>query len=170
MTRFGFFGPSDKHDRPLGGLCISTFALVSREGLILAVRPKLPEKWEKEWTPNWRLYEPAQLQKELASWRLPSTYVKEGEAPRDALDRVMADQLGIGTYVADSSSMENFYEASRRYPGEMHWDYCFVFHVSTKEEPKEQAWVAESQYLHPTELKGRLGSAQESLLARLGLL
>lgn len=170
MSRFGFFGPSNKHDVPPGGLCISVFALVSLDHRLLVLRPKAHQRWQEEWAPNWRLYEPAQLAREMISWRLPSTYVKEGEAPREALERVMTDQLGIGSYVAEFSTIENFYEESRRYPGEMHWDYCFIFQVSTKEEVKQQPWLEETQFLESVELKGHLGSAHESLLARLGLI
>jgi ADP-ribose pyrophosphatase YjhB (NUDIX family) len=169
LTRFGFIGPSEKHDLPAGGFCISVFALVMREDAVLALKPKYDPRWVQDWTPSWRIYEPAQLKKELASWRLPSTYVKEGEGPRDALDRVMVDQLGIKSYAADSLPLENFYEESRRYPGEMHWDYCFIFQVSTKDDVKEQPWLAETRYLNPSELKGGFGSGQDALLSRLGL-
>lgn len=94
MTRFGFFGPSNDHDVPPGGFCISVFALIRKGEAVLVLKPKKDPRWEQEWSPNWRIYEPEHLEREMASWRLPSSYVKEGESPATALDRVMRDQMG----------------------------------------------------------------------------
>jgi len=169
MNRFGFFGPTEKHDKTPGGFCISAFALVERGGRLLLLRPRAHRKWEQEWAPNYRIYDSSQLEQEMARWRLPSTYVKQGESPREALDRVAMDQLGIRKYTVGQSSLENFYDKSRRYPGKMHWDYCFVFPVSTEEQIKSKPWIAEVEYLDPKSVTGKLGSAQEFLLARLKL-
>src|SRR5208283_2508883 len=169
LRRFGFFGPGDKHDVPPGGFCISVFALVRRGSTIPMLRPRPHPRWGEEWAPNWRIYEPAMLERETAGWRLPSTYVKEGEAPREALDRVVVDQVGIKKYVVRGDTLENFYDESRRYPGKMHRDYCFVFKVSTEEEGTVMPWISEIGHSDPAGVRGRAGSAQEYLLSRLGL-
>jgi ADP-ribose pyrophosphatase YjhB (NUDIX family) len=169
LTQFGFFGPTEKHDTALGGFCISVFAMVDRGGKVLMLRPRSHPRWEQDWTPNHRIYDSIQIEEEMTRWRLPSTYVKLGESPREAVDRVMVDQLGVTVYSVGQFSLENFYEESRRYPGRMHWDYCFVFPVSTKEEVGEKDWISEAQYLDPKDVRGRVGSAQEYLLSRLKL-
>ncbi|MDA4114803.1 MAG: hypothetical protein OK474_12235 [Thaumarchaeota archaeon] len=82
MTRFGFFGPSARHDVPEGGFCISAFAIIRKRGRLLAVKPRAHVRWGEEWAPNWRVYDAPELQAEFERWRLPSTYVKEGRAPK----------------------------------------------------------------------------------------
>ena len=122
---------------------------------------------ELSWAPNWRVYDAAGLKAELEKWRLPSTYVMEGEAPEHALSRIMLDQLGVKVYSVRSSSLQNFYEPSRRSPGEMHWDYCFVFSVSIHEEVKESRWLYGPRYVKPSDADVEYGSAQGGLLTRL---
>jgi ADP-ribose pyrophosphatase YjhB (NUDIX family) len=94
--------------------------------------------------------------------------VREGEAPEDGLRRVMEDQLGVSQYSAGSSLLLNFYEPSRRYPGKMHWDYCFVFEVSTKEEMSEKPWLAEVTSVDPSGARPELGSSHGEILERVG--
>jgi hypothetical protein len=81
----------------------------------------------------------------------------------------MLDQLGIRNYRVRSSSLQNFYEPSRRYPGKMHWDYCFVFEVSTREEVKESPWLSTPTYAKLSHGNLEFGSSQAGLLTRLGL-
>ncbi|MDG6940349.1 MAG: NUDIX hydrolase [Nitrososphaerota archaeon] len=168
MTKFGFIGPTARHDVPGGGFCISVFAVIRKGESVLLVRPKAHEKWQEEWAPNWRVYEPEMLEREMRAWRLPSAYVKEGEAPEGALSRVMREQLGISRYKVAASSLENFYDPSRRFPGQMHWDYCFVFEVSTEEDVKKQPWLDAAEYVAAR--GAEFGSAQEDLAKRVGLL
>ena len=170
MTRFGFFGPSERNDVPEGGFCISAFAIMKKRGKVLAIKPRAHVRWEEEWAPNWRVYDAAGLKAELEKWRLPSTYMKEGEGPEQALSRIMLDQLGVKVYSVRLSSLQNFYEPSRRYPGKMHWDYCFVFNVSTHEEVKESPWLSNPRYVKASDQNMEFGSAQGGLLARLKLL
>src|SRR5580658_4068075 len=120
LTRFGFFGPSARHDVPEGGFCISAFAIIKKRGRVLVIMPRPHARWEDEWAPNWRIYDAAGLQTEYARWRLPSTFIREGESPEEALARIMTDQLGVREYRSGPPSLQNFYEPSRRYPGKMH--------------------------------------------------
>ena len=79
----------------------------------------------------------------------------------------LEDQLGVKVYSVRSSSLQNFYEPSRRSPGEMHWDYCFVFSVSIHEEVKESRWLYGPRYVKPSDADVEYGSAQGGLLTRL---
>jgi ADP-ribose pyrophosphatase YjhB (NUDIX family) len=139
VDRFAFLGPSSKNNIPEGGFCISIFALIRKKEGILFVRPQQNLRWE-EWAPNWSIYDSMSIATEMEKWRLPSSYVKEGESPEEGLRRVMEDQLGASRYSSEGPVLLNFYEPSRRYPGKMHWDYCFVFEVSMTEEAKKSPW------------------------------
>ncbi|MDG6904228.1 MAG: hypothetical protein JRN20_00420 [Nitrososphaerota archaeon] len=116
MPEFTLFGPSQKHSVINGGFCISVFAIAKKDSRILLVKPREHPKWLEEWAPNWRLYEPDLLGNEFKHWRFPSSYIKEGEAPAETLDRLLKEQVGIQHYSSISSSFFNFYEPSRRYP------------------------------------------------------
>ena len=164
---FAFFGPTENYFIPAGGFCISVFAVVRRNGKVLLVKPKQDTRWQ-EWAPNWRVYEPASLTADMAKWRIPSTYVREGEAPEGGLRRVMEDQLGVAHYSASQPKLLNFYEPSRRFPGKMHWDYCFVFEVATDEQAQEKPWLAEIAFIDPSIPGPELGSAQGDILKALG--
>jgi ADP-ribose pyrophosphatase YjhB (NUDIX family) len=164
MDEFGFFGPSEKHYIPGGGFCISVFAFVGKGGNVLLVRPAQHEKWG-EWAPNWRIYSDESLNREFRSWRFPSSYVKSGEHPDDALSRVMKDQLGVSKFIVKDSRLVNYYAPSRRYKGEMHWDYCFVYNVEIEDSPSPKPWLDAVRYLPIDELKEEeFGSGQGSLI------
>ena len=162
---FAFFGPSDGHFVPEGGFCISVFAVLRKGDSVLLVKARENERW-KEWAPNWGVYEPTRRSADVGKWRFPSSYVKQGEAPETALRRVVEDQLGLTSYSSGPFKLLNFYEPSRRYPGKMHWDYCFVFEVSAEGTPRPQPWLAEVEYI---DLKSKpvLGSAQDAIFEAL---
>jgi ADP-ribose pyrophosphatase YjhB (NUDIX family) len=162
---FAFFGPTENHFVPKGGFCISVFAVLRQGASVLLVKPREHERW-KEWAPNWRIYGPARLAADMEKWRFPSAYVKEGEPPEETLKRVAGGQLGLGNFSYGSPTFLNFYEPSRRYPGEMHWDYCFVFEVKTEETVGEQPWFAEVAFMDAGSAPA-LGSAQGEILDSL---
>lgn len=170
LTEFALFGPSEKHAVVQGGFCISAFAIIRKEedSRVLLVKPKEQERWRQEWAPNWRLYEPDFLSNEFNTWRFPSSYVREGESPDQTLKRIVEDQLGMKKYEVLSSKLLNFYEPSRRYPGKMHWDYCFVYQVKGNEEPTIKPWFSSIEFVDPKTLAGKdFGSAQGALLREL---
>jgi ADP-ribose pyrophosphatase YjhB (NUDIX family) len=168
---FAYFGPTPAHYIPKGGFCISAFAVWEKEDRVLLVAPNLHERWVSEWVPNWRVYTADQLEVEKRSWRLPSTYIMEGEAPDDALARIMRDQLEVPGWGVLSSKLYNFYGPSRRYPGSMHWDYCFVYRVSSSEPVEPKPWFARVEFVKTRGMStDAFGSAQGFLLQELGLL
>jgi ADP-ribose pyrophosphatase YjhB (NUDIX family) len=164
MNKFSFFGPSEKHFVPSGGFCISAFAIARKKEDVLVLRPAKHEKWE-EWAPNWRIYSPEALEREFRSWRFPSSYVKFGEHPDDTLRRIMEEQLRITRFKVKSQRLVNYYSPSKRYPGEMHWDYCFLYNVIFDDSPKPKPWFEEIRYVSINELKEEdFGSAQGALI------
>ncbi|MCL4344428.1 MAG: NUDIX hydrolase [Nitrososphaerota archaeon] len=162
---YALFGPSPKHFVPEGGFCISAFAIIERDGKVLLLRPRQHQRWE-EWAPNWRIYDASSMSSEFSRWRFPSSYVAFGEHPDKTLERIMNGQLGIKNFsTPDGMKLYSFYAPSRRYPGEYHWDYCFLYKVITGEEPVGEEWIDELKYLKPSALKENdFGSAQGGLL------
>ena len=168
--QFAFFGPSERHDVPGGGFCMSAFAIIRKGKEVLLVKPKEHQRWLEEWAPNWRVYEPRQLEAELAAWRFPSSYVKQGGSPEETLSRLMKEQLAVSEREVVSNRLLNFYSASRRFPGKMHWEYCFVYDVSAAQEPPSQPWFSAMEYLDFGSLAdGSFGSGQGELARALDL-
>ncbi|MEM0117768.1 MAG: hypothetical protein QXV32_04920 [Conexivisphaerales archaeon] len=165
---YALFGPSPKHFVPKGGFCISVFAVIERERKVLLLRPKQHQRWQ-EWAPNWRLYDEAGISVELSRWRFPSSYVAIGEHPDETLQRIMFSQLGIRNYSApEGMKLYSFYSPSRRYPGEYHWDYCFLYRVETDGEPVKSEWIDELGYFELERMKEEdFGSAQGGLLVAI---
>jgi ADP-ribose pyrophosphatase YjhB (NUDIX family) len=170
LQKFAHFGPDEQHNKAAGGFCISAFALVKKGDRVLLLKPKTDPRWTEEWAPNWRVYAPEKMEADMRCWRFPSSYVKEGEAPADALARVMKDQLGFKRYNVRRSKLLNFYSPSTRRPGQMHWDYCFVFWVTTASTPKVQPWLEDVRYVSVKGLRPEdLGSAQGDLAKALNI-
>ncbi len=168
MSEFTLFGPSDKHCMIHGGFCISVFAIVRSHEKYLLVRPASHRRWKEEWAPNWRIYSEEGIGNELQKWRFPSSYIIEGEHPDSTLRRLLRDQLGIEKYSISDSTLLNFYEPSRRYPGQHHWDYCFIYHVETEEIPPLSPWFSEIKYVPAHDLdEGAFGSAQGEIASAL---
>lgn len=158
------FGPSEKHHVVEGGFCISAFAVARRGEEVLLVKPKEHQAWA-EWAPNWKLYEPERYAAEFQKWRFPSSYVREGEHPDHSLSRIVQEQLGVKRYRAGRAELLNFYDPSRRYPGKMHWDYCFVYETNLGEEPGPRPWFSAVEYVDSTKLSPQdFGSGQGDLL------
>lgn len=142
--RFARYGPTDHYeDAPAAGMCISVFAVVRRSGKkgVLLGRPKSDEKWLNEWLSSWKAYTEKELADAYQQWRLPSTYLREGEDPEDGLRRVMEDQLLIGDYSSKGPRIFSYTSPSDWYPGNNHWDLAIVYDVkirnkSLKDTPK----------------------------------
>ncbi len=165
---FAFLGPTDQHYVMKGGFCISSFAIIREGSKLLLVKPLDHPRWLGEWAPNWRIYDPVSLSEEYRRWRFPSTYHFEGEAPEEALGRVMVEQLGLPQYAVTNHRLKSYFSPSRRFPGEMHWDYCFFFEISLKDPPVGRPWFSAVEFREGSSLRPlEFGSAQGALLEDL---
>jgi hypothetical protein len=91
-NKFARYGPADRYEAsPAAGMCISVFGLVHRQGKkgVLLGLPKQDARWISEWVSGWKNYDEEELMESYSQWRLPSTYLMEGENPEDALRRIM---------------------------------------------------------------------------------
>ncbi len=171
VHQFAYYGPSPKHDTPAGGFCISVFAVIRRGNKVLLVKPTNRRKWLTEWSPNIRLMNQERLKKFTKSWLFPGGYVREGEAPEEALKRILKEQLGIKSFSAGPGKLYNFYDPSNIFPGNMHWDYCFVFKVKTNEEIRKRPWFSSIEFVDPRDFgRDDFTSAQGDLALAIGLI
>jgi hypothetical protein len=112
---------------------MSVFAEVKRSGKkgVLLGTPKSDDRWTNEWLSSWKSYTEKELSDAYKEWRLPSTYLREGEHPEQALRRIMEDQLQIGDYSLSKKGprIYSYTSASDWYPGNSHWDLAFVYDV-----------------------------------------
>lgn len=168
MRGYAYYSPLV--DAPPGGLCLSSFALLRRGDAFLAVKPKPHDAW-KDWAPNWDVYDAKTLENQFHLWRLPSSYLREGEAPEDTARRIVQEQLGAERAFVRSARTLSFHDPSGRFPGQKHWDLCFVFEVDAEPAPLARLpWLAESRWVKPQELHGEdFGSAIGDLARALGL-
>ena len=140
--RFARYGPTDHYeDAPAAGMCMSVFVLARRPGKkgVLIGLPKQDEKWITEWISAWRSYTEKELSEAYEQWRLPSSYLREGEHPEEAVRRIMEDQIGIGDYSLSKKGPQvfSYNSPSDWYQGNNHWDLAFVYDVKVRKGAKE---------------------------------
>jgi|HubBroStandDraft_6_1064221.scaffolds.fasta_scaffold1176146_1 hypothetical protein len=147
--KFARYGPSDHYEEsPAAGMCISVFALVRRAGKkgVLIGQPKQDSRWASEWLGSWKNYSEKEIVEAYNQWRLPSSYLREGEHPEESIRRIMTDQLEMSDYSISEKGPKifSYNSPSDWYPGNNHWDFAIVYDVKvkgkdqTKETPK--AW------------------------------
>jgi len=122
-------------------MCMSVFVLARRPGKkgVLIGLPKQDEKWITEWISAWRSYTEKELSEAYEQWRLPSSYLREGEHPEEAVRRIMEDQIGIGDYSLSKKGPQvfSYNSPSDWYQGNNHWDLAFVYDVKVRKGAKE---------------------------------
>ncbi|MDA4115127.1 MAG: hypothetical protein OK442_01060 [Thaumarchaeota archaeon] len=156
MRKLARYGPLDRYNPPpAAGVCISVFAVVRKEGRVLAGVTKTGGRWASEWLPSITKNTGKDLHKEWAAWRLPSAYVFEGEHPDDALGRVMRGQLGVDTFAYSAPAVYSYAEPSEWYPGNRHWDLAFAYEVKMNHAPRKHSQWKELLFLDAPELRKR---------------
>ncbi len=170
MAKFVRYGPAPRYGMPEAGFCASAFVLVRRGTRILAGIPKDQRKWRDQWQPNIRTYTPAAQEAEFRSWRLPASFLFEGEHPADTARRVMRDQLRMPPKRLDGGEIFAFYDPSSWYPGRRHYDLCFVYEVRGVAPKAIPAWWQRLEFVEARFLKAQeLGSAMSDLMRMLRL-
>jgi hypothetical protein len=150
------YGPLDRYNPPpAAGMCISVFAVIRKEGRVLAGVTKRGGRWASEWLPSISKNTGKDLDKEWAAWRLPSAYVFEGEHPDDALGRVMRSQLVVDTFAYSRPAVYSYSEPSEWYPGNRHWDLAFAYDVTINQTPRKHPQWKELLFLDASELRKR---------------
>ena len=94
--------PQPDGTQPEEMMHISSFALIRRGTRVLLARRTKPERWAGKWT-------------------IPSAILLFGEDPAAGVRRVVMEQLGSKTTVAELLDVQSY--------GDKHWDMCFVYDV-----------------------------------------
>lgn len=170
MAKFVRYGPAPRYGLPDAGFCASSFVIVRRGSTILAGIPKEDPKWREEWAPNFLVYSKSDLADEFRLWRLPASYLLEGEHPDEAAGRVLRDQLGFPARPLHHPDVYTFHDPSTWFPGKKHYDLCFVYDVRGLSPSEVPAWWQRLEFVDPKTLrKEELGSAMSDLMRVLPL-
>ncbi len=134
--RFARYRPTERDVRgrhawavPEGGLCLSTYLILTPEGddrRVLLGRPSLDAPWEAM-----AALQKVHLNDVRDRWILPASHLREFESPTAAARRIATEELG-DPHIA-LRGPETFSEA---YPSPLdpesgdHWDFQFIFRGS----------------------------------------
>ncbi len=165
MAKFVRYGPAPRYGMPEAGFCASAFVIVRRGPKVLAGIPQEHPRWTKEWAPNWLVYSKETVADEMQSWRLPASYLYEGENPDDTARRVARDQLRLPPSKLDRPACYAFYDDSSWYAAHKHYDLCFVYETRASLPKPMPAWWQRLEWVDPAFLRKQdLGSAMGDLL------
>jgi len=161
QRRFARYGPTDGH--PPGGACISSFVIVRKRDSYLMGMVTNPELWADNF--NLNTTKPGGW---ADKWRLPATYLKLGEHPEDAANRVMEDQLGLRNYELSLAQVQSHAGDSAAFKGETHWDLCYVYvglYPMVREELSPTKFFSEISFKNLDEVAAEeLGSGHGAIL------
>jgi ADP-ribose pyrophosphatase YjhB (NUDIX family) len=140
---------------PPDGLCLSAFLLLSPQGaphkiLVGHLNPQAP--WGEIGALDGR-----RIDQNAGGWMLPSCHLMYYEPPGDAADRVLKEQLGLGSIPFERMQVFSESYPPRRHPGrETHWDLEFLYwgDVPASWEPAHPAW-RELRFVDPSQTPRR---------------
>ncbi len=168
MAKFVRYGPAPRYGMPDAGFCASSFVLVRRGNRVLAGIPKDQRRWTDLWQPNIKSYTSTAQEAEFSSWRLPASFLIEGEHPADTARRVVRDQLRMPLKRLEGPDIFSFYDPSSWYPGRRHFDLCFVYQVRGVAPRSVPEWWQRLEFVEPRFLRSQeLGSAMSDLVRHL---
>ena len=146
---------------PEGGVCLSTFVVISRPGdpkSVLMGRINKRAPWD-----HIGALDPSRVERHSKGWMLPSSHLIFGESPQDAAVRILKEQLGLEDQRFEGPQV--FSEVS----GPLnHWDLEFVFLGERNDAPNHQAWD-ELRFVDLTKIrKEEIARSHEDILAHIG--
>lgn len=165
MAKFVRYGPAPRYFLPDAGFCASSFVIARQGRKFLAGIPEEHPKWGEEWAPNFLVYSKTDLADEYRSWRLPASYLFEGEHPDDTARRVLRDQLQLGSRALHDPQVYAFHDPSSWFPGKKHYDLCFVYEVRGLSPKARPPWWKRLEFVDRKTLHTEeLGSAMSDLM------
>lgn len=115
--------PQGFHRLPPGGLCLSAFLFVERDGRILLGKYADDARWE-----TLAGLDPTRRAAHRHGWTIPASHLRYGEDPREAARRIAADILGLPGISLGEPRVETEFEEPARFPGMgRHQDFWFFF-------------------------------------------
>ena len=145
-------------DVPEGGLCLSVFIVISKiqsPNQVLMGRLNKDARWD-----HIGALDLERVQRHGNGWMLPSSHLILGEAPMDAAERILKEQLGLANQAVNGPLL-----FSEVYGPKSHWDLEFVFLGERDEAPLHQAW-RELKFIDlTTTRKEEIARSHEDILA-----
>ena len=118
---------------PEGGLCISTFVILSKRGspdLVLMGHINKKARWD-----HIGALDPERIERHSKGWMLPSSALILGESPQQAAERILKEQLGL-----TDQPLEGPRIFSEVYGPMNHWDLEFLYLGQRSDAPLNEAW------------------------------
>lgn len=106
---------------PPGGMCLSAFLFVERDGKILLGKYADDPGWE-----SLAGMDEERRRVHGRGWTIPASHLKYGEDPRDAGRRIGEGILGIRGMTYSEPRVEVDLYEPKRFPGRLHYDIWFL--------------------------------------------
>ena len=161
--------PLSTWEVPEGGLCLSSFVVISEQGradhvLMGHLDPSAP--WD-----HIGALDPNRAQTNSRGWMLPSSHLILRESPQEAARRILREQLGLEHLsLSDATVVSETYPSARK-PDVMHWDLEFLFRgeLAVDAVPKPAAWKDLRFVDLARTTKQEIARSHEDILASAGL-
>lgn len=152
--------PPRMNEIPDGGLCISTFVIVSETGNshhVLMGRINKEAPWD-----HIGALDPERVERHSKGWMLPSSALLLGESPQEAAQRILKEQLGV-----IDQRLEGPLIFSEVYGPVSHWDLEFLFLGERDKAPSYEVW-SELKFIDLTKTcKEEIARSHEDILAHV---
>jgi ADP-ribose pyrophosphatase YjhB (NUDIX family) len=152
--------PPRMSEVPEGGLCISTFLIISETGspqhvLMGRINKKAP--WD-----HIGALDAGRVERHSKGWMLPSSALLLGEPPHEAAQRILKEQLRL-----TDQRLEGPLVFSEAYGAPSHWDLEFLFLGERGEVPSLGVW-SELKFVDLTKTrKEEIARSHEDILAHV---
>jgi hypothetical protein len=146
---------------PEGGMCISAFVILEQRGrphCILLGRVNKEAPWD-----HLAALDRERVEKLSSGWMLPSSHLLLFEAPQEAAQRIMREQLKI-----EDQQLSKPFAFAEAYGPNNHWDFHFIFRGERDSVTPNYVWT-ELKFLDVTTLrKGEIVRAHDDILGYAG--
>jgi len=118
---------------PNGGLCLSTFIILSKPN-----NPRMVPMGHINENAQWDhigALDKERIKRHSKRWMLPSSHLLLGEDPRSAATRILKEQLGLRKQRVEGPQV-----FSEVYGPLKHWDLEFVYLGARRTLPRSNAW------------------------------
>jgi ADP-ribose pyrophosphatase YjhB (NUDIX family) len=135
---------------PEGGLCVSAFLFVERDGRLLLGKYAEDPRWEALTG-----LDASRVRLHGKGWTLPASHLKYGEDPRDAAARIAREVLGVEAMTFSEPFVGSECAAWDRPSGSgLHYDLWFLFEGKLPRgvDVARPPWFAELAWKDPSTL------------------
>jgi ADP-ribose pyrophosphatase YjhB (NUDIX family) len=154
---------------PEGGMCLSTFLVLSEKGnrsKVLLGRLNPSSAWD-----HIGALDPARASIHSKGWMLPSSHLIIYESPQEAASRILREQLELGDVeLSEPKVVSEVYTPKRFQNLPSHWDIEFIFRgeLDAQKLKRTSAWT-ELEFLDLRNIQpGEMARSHEDILNSVG--